>query len=61
MSLEKADELPCRVLCKHILAILDTQPSFWDEWVPESRVLKYNESNVQRQKELQRSHEADPQ
>ncbi|CAG2066320.1 unnamed protein product, partial [Timema podura] len=33
----------------------------WDEWVPESRVLKYNDSNVQRQKELQRSHEADPQ
>nr|CAD7394629.1 unnamed protein product [Timema cristinae] len=52
-------------------ALKDEQPRYfihyagwnknWDEWVPESRVLKYNESNVQRQKELQRSHEADPQ
>ncbi|RWS25459.1 Mortality factor 4-like protein 1 [Leptotrombidium deliense] len=25
----------------------------WDEWVPEGRVLKYNEANVQKQKELQ--------
>ncbi|XP_046400789.1 mortality factor 4-like protein 1 [Ischnura elegans] len=30
----------------------------WDEWVPESRVLKYNEANVQKQKELQKAHEA---
>lgn len=28
----------------------------WDEWVPESRVLKYNEVNVQKQKEMQRAH-----
>lgn len=28
----------------------------WDEWVPESRVLKYNETNVQRQREVQRAH-----
>ncbi|XP_046431163.1 mortality factor 4-like protein 1 isoform X1 [Neodiprion virginianus] len=28
----------------------------WDEWVPESRVLKYNESNVQKQREVQRAH-----
>ncbi|XP_068153910.1 nuA4 complex subunit EAF3 homolog [Drosophila tropicalis] len=26
----------------------------WDEWVPESRVLKYNDDNVKRQKELAR-------
>ncbi|KAJ2949620.1 hypothetical protein O0L34_g15543 [Tuta absoluta] len=32
----------------------------WDEWVPESRVLKYNEANVQRQKEVQRTHSAQP-
>ncbi|KOB78932.1 Mortality factor 4-like protein [Operophtera brumata] len=32
----------------------------WDEWVPESRVLKYNEANVQRQKEVQRAHTAQP-
>ncbi|XP_043286388.1 mortality factor 4-like protein 1 [Venturia canescens] len=30
----------------------------WDEWVPESRVLKYNESNVQKQKDVQRAHAA---
>ncbi|CAG5108764.1 Similar to MORF4L1: Mortality factor 4-like protein 1 (Pongo abelii) [Cotesia congregata] len=30
----------------------------WDEWVPESRVLKYNETNVQKQKEVQRAHAA---
>ncbi|XP_015119040.1 mortality factor 4-like protein 1 isoform X2 [Diachasma alloeum] len=30
----------------------------WDEWVPESRVLKYNEANVQKQKEVQRAHDA---
>lgn len=28
----------------------------WDEWVPESRVLKYNEANVQKQKEVQKAH-----
>lgn len=29
----------------------------WDEWVPESRVLKYVESNLQKQKELQRANQ----
>ncbi|XP_046996357.1 mortality factor 4-like protein 1 [Schistocerca americana] len=33
----------------------------WDEWVPESRVLKYNDANVQKQKELQKAHKANPQ
>ncbi|TNN00433.1 hypothetical protein fugu_011679 [Takifugu bimaculatus] len=33
-----------------------TKPS-WDEWVPESRVLKYVESNLQKQKELQRANQ----
>ncbi|KAL1374679.1 hypothetical protein pipiens_004850 [Culex pipiens pipiens] len=28
----------------------------WDEWVPENRVLKYNEANVQRQKEVTKLH-----
>uniref|UniRef100_A0A182VRJ9 Mortality factor 4-like protein 1 n=1 Tax=Anopheles minimus TaxID=112268 RepID=A0A182VRJ9_9DIPT len=28
----------------------------WDEWVPESRVLKYNEANRQRQQEVHRLH-----
>ncbi|GFS47659.1 mortality factor 4-like protein 1 [Nephila pilipes] len=27
----------------------------WDEWVPESRVLKYNEANLQKQKELEKT------
>lgn len=30
----------------------------WDEWVPEHRVLKYNDVNLQRQKELQKEHDA---
>lgn len=28
----------------------------WDEWVPEDRVLKYNEVNVQKQKEVSKQH-----
>ncbi|XP_015912302.1 mortality factor 4-like protein 1 isoform X2 [Parasteatoda tepidariorum] len=28
----------------------------WDEWVPECRVLKYNDANLQKQKELTRTH-----
>ncbi|XP_064400134.1 mortality factor 4-like protein 1 [Halichondria panicea] len=28
----------------------------WDEWVPESRALKYNDANLQKQKELQQQH-----
>ncbi|XP_022919968.1 mortality factor 4-like protein 1 [Onthophagus taurus] len=32
----------------------------WDEWVPESRVLKYNETNVARQKEVQKAHSTQP-
>ncbi|XP_050303828.1 mortality factor 4-like protein 1 isoform X2 [Anthonomus grandis grandis] len=30
----------------------------WDEWVPESRVLKYTDQNIARQKEVQKAHEA---
>lgn len=30
----------------------------WDEWVPENRVLKYNEANIEKQRELKESHEA---
>ena len=29
----------------------------WDEWVPENRVLKYNEVNVQKQKEVSKLQE----
>lgn len=28
--------------------------------MPESRVLKYNEANIQRQKEVQKAHAAQP-
>ncbi|CAH0391673.1 unnamed protein product [Bemisia tabaci] len=31
----------------------------WDEWVPEDRVLKYNEQNLQRQKDLIQAQEAE--
>lgn len=31
--------------------------SSWDEWVPESRVLKYVDSNLQKQKELQKANQ----
>nr|XP_053648113.1 mortality factor 4-like protein 1 [Cherax quadricarinatus] len=30
----------------------------WDEWVPESRVLKLSDANLNRQKDLQKAHEA---
>uniref|UniRef100_A0A667YSY9 Mortality factor 4-like protein 1 n=1 Tax=Myripristis murdjan TaxID=586833 RepID=A0A667YSY9_9TELE len=32
----------------------------WDEWVPESRVLKYVDSNLAKQKELQKANQAEP-
>ena len=28
----------------------------WDEWVPESRVLKYNETNLQKKREVHQAH-----
>ncbi|CAK8683856.1 unnamed protein product [Clavelina lepadiformis] len=31
----------------------------WDEWVPESRVLKYNDANLRRQKDLLKQHGKD--
>jgi mortality factor 4-like protein 1 len=30
----------------------------WDEWVPENRVLKFNDANIEKQKELRDSHDA---
>lgn len=32
--------------------------SSWDEWVPEGRVLKFNDQAIQKQKELLKAHEA---
>jgi hypothetical protein len=42
-----------------LITIIFSRPltNSWDEWVPESRVLKYNEANVQLQKETQKKHE----
>ncbi|NXH74959.1 MO4L1 protein, partial [Hydrobates tethys] len=31
--------------------------TYWDEWVPESRVLKYVDTNLQKQKELQKANQ----
>ncbi|XP_063243221.1 mortality factor 4-like protein 1 isoform X2 [Bacillus rossius redtenbacheri] len=33
----------------------------WDEWVPENRVLKYNDANIQKQKDLQKTLKSNPQ
>lgn len=30
----------------------------WDEWVPENRVLKFNDANVAKQKEVSKQHDA---
>uniref|UniRef100_A0A069DT38 Putative dosage compensation regulatory complex/histone acetyltransferase complex n=1 Tax=Panstrongylus megistus TaxID=65343 RepID=A0A069DT38_9HEMI len=32
----------------------------WDEWVPETRVLKYNDNNLQKQKELHKAQKTEP-
>ncbi|CAA9998712.1 unnamed protein product, partial [Nesidiocoris tenuis] len=32
----------------------------WDEWVPETRVLKYNDQNILRQEELHKAQKAEP-
>ncbi|KFW65325.1 Mortality factor 4-like 1, partial [Pygoscelis adeliae] len=34
-----------------------TLSHYWDEWVPESRVLKYVDTNLQKQKELQKANQ----
>lgn len=43
------------VFCYMMNAFFNKSSS-WDEWVPENRVLKYNEANVQRQKEVSKVH-----
>ncbi|XP_054286814.1 mortality factor 4-like protein 1 [Macrosteles quadrilineatus] len=32
----------------------------WDEWVPESRVLKFNEANLQKQRDLHKAQKNEP-
>jgi hypothetical protein len=39
-----------------VMILLAWRHGRWDEWVPESRVLKHNEANLQKQKELQAQH-----
>lgn len=41
------------------MVIMHGQIFSWDEWVPENRVLKYNEAALQKQKELLIAHEAE--
>lgn len=32
----------------------------WDEWVPESRVLKFNDANLQKQRDLHKAQKNEP-
>ena len=43
----------------HFLIHYNGWNKHWDEWVPESRVLKYNEANLQKQKDLMKLHGKD--
>ncbi|GIY63026.1 mortality factor 4-like protein 1 [Caerostris extrusa] len=45
-----------KVLCFHGPLLYEAKCMSWDEWVPESRVLKYNDTNMQKQKELEAAH-----
>ncbi|NWX02457.1 MO4L1 protein, partial [Caloenas nicobarica] len=42
--------------CEEIASEMDLN-DLWDEWVPESRVLKYVDTNLQKQKELQKANQ----
>lgn len=46
----------CKIIFLYNIPFYSFCKNSWDEWVPESRVLKYNEANVQRQREVQRAH-----
>ncbi|NWR49840.1 MO4L1 protein, partial [Regulus satrapa] len=41
----------------HFLQSCQDAAGVWDEWVPESRVLKYVDTNLQKQKELQKANQ----
>ncbi|KFO53452.1 Mortality factor 4-like 1 [Corvus brachyrhynchos] len=45
--------LPGRNVCHENFLVMPR----WDEWVPESRVLKYVDTNLQKQKELQKANQ----
>lgn len=46
----------CFSSCSKFTVEFNCQFFSWDEWVPETRVLKFNESNLQKQKELIKAH-----
>lgn len=48
---ERASVIDCH------LTVLCCLYHSWDEWVPESRVLKYVDSNLAKQKELQKANQ----
>jgi hypothetical protein len=41
----------CRLQTNHNTVVF-LCPSSWDEWVAETRILKYTDANLQKQKEL---------
>ncbi|NXH33103.1 MO4L1 protein, partial [Myiagra hebetior] len=50
---ETLEFLPGRNVCHENFLVVPC----WDEWVPESRVLKYVDTNLQKQKELQKANQ----
>ncbi|NWV49445.1 MO4L1 protein, partial [Daphoenositta chrysoptera] len=50
---ETLEFLPGRNICHENFLVMPC----WDEWVPESRVLKYVDTNLQKQKELQKANQ----
>ncbi|NXQ66283.1 MO4L1 protein, partial [Quiscalus mexicanus] len=54
---QRGPSFPC--LCHGGAEVLSPSrfSCFWDEWVPESRVLKYVDTNLQKQKELQKANQ----
>ncbi|NXI71691.1 MO4L1 protein, partial [Anseranas semipalmata] len=55
-SLYFGSGLSCKVFLNDCLIFIFIFSS-WDEWVPESRVLKYVDTNLQKQKELQKANQ----
>lgn len=57
---EKGNIDPCtngrQNVTERFLGCLCSVFSSWDEWVPEERVLKFSEANLQKQKELIQQH-----
>lgn len=56
-KVSSAPKLLCVCVCVCDLTVLCFLYHSWDEWVPESRVLKYVDSNLAKQKELQKANQ----